>query len=226
MKINKLKFIGSNFLHEFLIKKLATVRKIGYILNMYPNSYQKLAGHFKAGQVYRREALYTFSKAIDRDLAILTDRGVLKKIAAGIYYKPASSRFGALPPDDADLIQCFLRDDIFLVFSWNQYNTLGLGLTQLYNRLVVYNRKRHGTFKLGNKIFDFRRPARGFPNEITPEFLLVDLVNNLDQLAEDKDFIKSQIIRNIQKFNRQKVNQCVKEYGKVATKHFFEEMDY
>ena len=88
-----------------------------------------------------------------------------------------------------------------------------------------YNHKRHGIFKLGNKTFDFRRPARGFPNKITPEFLLVDLVNNLDQLAEDKDFIKSQIVLNIHKFNRQKVNQCVKEYGKVATKHFFEDIN-
>jgi Family of unknown function (DUF6088) len=193
---------------------------------MRTSSHQKLAVHLKAGRVYRRETLYAFSKAIDRDLATLADKGVLKKIAAGIYYKPASSRFGVLPPEDEDLVQCFLRDDIFLVFSWNQYNALGLGLTQLYNRLVVYNHKRHGIFKLGNKTFDFRRPARGFPNKITPEFLLVDLVNNLDQLAEDKDFIKSQIVRNIHKFNRQKVNQCVKEYGKVATKHFFEEIDH
>jgi hypothetical protein len=213
-------------LHEFLLKKLAIIKKIGYKLNMHNSSHQKLAVHLKAGRVYRRETLYAFSKAVDRDLATLANKGVLKKIAAGIYYKPASSRFGVLPPDDEDLVQCFLRDDIFLVFSWNQYNALGLGLTQLYNRLVVYNHKRHGVFKLGNKTFDFRRPVRGFPNKITPEFLLVDLVNNLDQLAEDKDFIKSQIVLNIHKFNRQKVNQCVKEYGKVATKHFFEEIDH
>jgi hypothetical protein len=193
---------------------------------MHTNSYQKLAVNLKAGRVYRRDALYSFSKAIDRDLAILTGHGVLKKIAAGIYYKPALSRFGILPPDDADLIQCFLRDDVFLVFSWNQYNTLGLGLSQLYNRIVVYNHKRHGTFKLGNKIFDFRRPARGFPNKITSEFLLVDLVNNWDQLAEDKVLIKLQIANNIHKFNRQKVHQYIKDYGKVATKHFFEEINY
>ena len=49
---------------------------------------------------------------------------------------------------------------------WNQYNALGLGLTQLYNRLIVYNHKRHGIFKLGNKTFDFRRPARGFPMKL------------------------------------------------------------
>ncbi len=193
---------------------------------MHTHSYQKLAVHLKTGRVYRREAMNAFSKAVDRDLATLTDQGVLKKIAAGIYYKPASSRFGVLPPNDEELIQCFLRDDVFLVFSWNQYNALGLGLTQLYNRLVVYNHKRHGIFKLGNKTFDFRRPARGFPNEVTPEFLLVDLVNNMGELAEDEDFVKSQVMRNIHKFNRQKINQYVKEYGKVATKNFFKGIDY
>ncbi len=202
------------------------MERISYKLSMYIHSHQKLAIHLKAGRVYRREVLNAFSKAVDRDLATLTDQGVLKKIAAGIYYKPAFSRFGILPPNDKDLVQCFLRDDVFLVFSWNQYNALGLGLTQLYNRLVVYNHKRHGIFKLGNKTFDFRRPVRGFPSEVTPEFLLVDLVNNLGELAEDEDFIKSQIVCSIHKFNRQKVNQCVKEYGKVATKNFFKEIDY
>lgn len=79
---------------------------------------------------------------------------------------------------------------------------------------------------MGNKTFDFRRPARGFPSEVTPEFLLVDLVNNLGELAEDEEFIKSQIARSIHKFNRQKINQCIKDYGKVATKNFFKEIDY
>lgn len=193
---------------------------------MHTNSSQKLASHLKPGRVYRREMLHPFSKAVDRDLSTLAHQGLLEKIAAGIYYKPVSSRFGALPPNDEDLVRCFLRDDSFLLFSWNQYNTLGLGLTQLYNRVVVYNHKRHGVFKLGNKMFDFRRPARGFPDRLTPEFLLVDLVNNLDQLAEDKEFIKSQILRSIDKFNHDKINQYVKEYGKVTTKHFFEEIHH
>ena len=55
-----------------------------------------------------------------------------------------------MPADDV-VIEGFLRDKDFLVFSPSAYNTIGLGTTQLYNRTVVYNHKRHGVFKLGNR---------------------------------------------------------------------------
>lgn len=188
------------------------------------NSYQKLASHLKPGHVYRREALLPFSNAIDRDLITLTHEGFLEKVAPGLYYRATPSRFGALPPKDEELVKSFLREDPFLLYSWNQYNSLGLGLTQLYNRVVVYNRKRHGLFELGGKTFDFRRPARGFPSELTPEFLLVDLVNNINELAEDAEFVKSQVKKNINRFNSRKLSLNIKLFGKIATKLFFKEL--
>jgi len=184
--------------------------------------YEKLNTHLHAGAIYRREALLLFSKAIDRDLAALVDSGTVVKIAAGIYYKPVLLPFGILPPNDNDLVKSFLRNDPFLLYSWNQYNALGLGLTQLYNQMVVYNRKRHGIFVLGNKSFSFRRPARGFPDKLTPEFLLVDLVNNIHELAEDDSLIKERIKSNWHKFNLDEIMNYVRKYGKVATQKFFE----
>jgi len=180
--------------------------------------------HLNAGTIYRREMLVPFSNAIDRDLSRLVSNGVLEKVAVGLYYKPMLSCFGALPPSDNDLVRTFLRDDYFLLYSWNQYNVLGLGLTQLYNQLVVYNRKRHGVFSLGNKSFDFRRPARGFPDKLTPEFLLVDLVNNMSELAEDENLVKSSIKSNCHRFNSKKIMAFANKYGKIATRKFFEEI--
>ena len=193
---------------------------------MYTTSYKKLDSHLKAGRTYRREMLLPFSTAIDRDLIKLTKQGILEKVGGGLYYKPATSRFGNLPPRDEDLIKRFLRDDAFLLYSWNQYNSLGLGLTQLYNQLVVHNYKRHGLFQLAGKTFDFRRPARGFPKKITAEFLLVDLVNNLNDLAENTQAIKIKIKEKVAKFNHKKLAYYVKNYGKVATQHFFEETSH
>src|ERR1035441_6970616 len=74
--------------------------------------------------------------------------------------------------------------DNFVVTSPNAYNQLGLGTTQLYNKRVVYNQKRHGTFPLGNRMVTFERRLN-VPRQLSPEFLLVDLVNELDDLAED-----------------------------------------
>jgi hypothetical protein len=72
------------------------------------------------------------------------------------------SRFGSLPPEENALVKAFLRDNQFLLLSWNAYNSLGLGLTQVYNRMVVYNRKRHCVFRLANQEYDFHRPTYGF----------------------------------------------------------------
>lgn len=210
------------YLHEILIKILAIKRKYPHNQHMNTLSYEKFDSHLKAGHVYRREALLSLSSAIDRDLSSLVKKGRIERVGSGLYHKPAHSRFGTLPSNDEELVRSFLRDDYFLLFSWNQYNTLGLGLTQLYNRVVVYNRKRHGLFKLGGKEFDFRRPARGFPEKLSKEFLLIDLINNLSELAEEGELVKAQVKKYLKQFNQSKVTHYASLYGKVATRKFFE----
>lgn len=188
--------------------------------------FEQLTRHLKAGHVYRRESLSPYSTAIDRDLAHLALGGVLEKVAPGLYYAPKTSRFGQLPPDDKVLVEAFLREDDFLLLSWNEYNTLGLGLTQLYNHVVVYNYKRHGNFKLGDKEFYFRRPARGFPKKLTPAFLIVDLLNNLNEIAEeDIEMLKMKIKTDISLQLLKQAAYDARKYGKVSTKKFFHELE-
>lgn len=149
---------------------------------------ERLAASLRPGRVYRREDLAEMSTAVDRHVRELVKEGRVKKLAQGMYYVPKVSSYGPVPPEDAEVVGSFLRDTEFLVFSPSAYNAVGLGTTQLYNRTLVYNHKRHGVFKLGNRQFDFRVKPR-FPKKLTPEFLFVDLLNNLEQLAEDRDEI-------------------------------------
>lgn len=192
------------------------------IATMKTKNFQKVHSKLQSGQVYRREAFLGLSKAADRDLLMLVNQGLLEKVGAGLYYKPKKSRFGALPPQDNALVKAFLRDSRFLIFSWNEYNSLGLGLTQLYNRVVVYNHKRHGLFELGGKQFDFQRPARGFPTKLSSEFLLVDLLNNLNNLSEDAEVVRSSIKSNLDKFNRKKLVTVARRYGKISAQKFLQ----
>ena len=187
-------------------------------------SYESLNQRLRPGHVYRRDMLLSYSKAVDRDLETLVKEGLLRKLAAGLYYKPAMSDLGMLPPKDDNLVGCFLRDKHFLLYSWNQYNSLGVGLTQLYNRVVVLNSKRHGVFKLGNKEFEFRRSNKGFPNKVTSEFLLVELINNLNNLAEDTSLVKQNVLNNLARFDQEKLLRLARAYGKISTKKFFEEI--
>ncbi|MFM6993163.1 MAG: DUF6088 family protein [Rhodoferax sp.] len=176
-----------------------------------------LADELQAGRVYRREDLARLSNAVDRHLRELVSTGVLKKLAQGLYYAPKQSNFGPLPPTDEQVVRVFLRDKDFLVFSPSSYNTVGLGTTQLYNSTLVYNHKRHGVFKLGNRQFDFRVKPR-FPKKLTPEFLYVDLLNNLGELAEDHDAVLSQARNKLMSFNQPRLQAALGNYGNMATR--------
>ena len=176
-----------------------------------------LADELQAGRVYRREDLARLSKAVDRHLKELVSTGTLKKLAQGLYYAPKQSSFGPLPPTDEQVVQGFLRDKDFLVFSPSSYNTVGLGTTQLYNSTLVYNHKRHGVFKLGNRQFHFRVKPR-FPKKLTPEFLYVDLLNNLDELAEDRDVVLSHARTKLLSFNQSLLLKTLDSYGSMATR--------
>jgi hypothetical protein len=176
-----------------------------------------LAGELQAGRVYRREDLARLSNAVDRHLTQLVSTGTLKKLAQGLYYVPKQSSFGPLPPADEEVVKGFLRDNEFLVFSPSSYNMAGLGTTQLYNSTLVYNHKRHGVFKLGNRQFHFRVKPR-FPKKLTPEFLYVDLLNNLDELAEDRDAVLSQARAKLLSFKPPLLQKALNSYGNMATR--------
>ncbi|MFW8567247.1 hypothetical protein [Orrella sp. 11846] len=184
-----------------------------------------LANQIKPGRVYRREDLAHHSTAVDRHLRELVACGRLRKLAQGIYHSPKSSAFGLLPPADNEVVRSFLRDENFLVFSPSAYNSVGLGTTQLYNRTLVYNHKRHGIFAFGNRRFDFRIKPR-FPKKLTPEFLLVDLLNNLDELAEDREAILHRAQIKLSSFDAARLRQAVKNYGSMVTRKRFQEWSF
>lgn len=80
--------------------------------------------------------------------------------------------------------------------------------------------KRHGIFSFGNRQFDFRVKPR-FPKKLTPEFLLVDAINNLDELAEDKHQVLQMVERKLSGFDQAKLTRAVSDYGSIATKKRF-----
>ena len=178
--------------------------------------------HLRPGQVYRRADLKQWSNAVDRHLKQLQEDGTLVKLSGGLYHYPKKTVFGQAPADDAALVRTFLKDNRFLLTSPNAYNTLGLGMTQLYNDTVVYNHKRHGRFELGGRVFDFRvKPS--FPKSLSAEFLLVDLVNNLERLAEDAGTLLSRVKDAAKSMNASALAKAVRHYGGVRARNFFAE---
>jgi hypothetical protein len=60
-----------------------------------------------------------------------------------------------------------------------------------------------------------------FPKTLSPEFLLVDLVNNLDQLAESKEEVLARVKERAASCDLPRLQRAVRDYGNVPTRKFF-----
>ncbi len=179
----------------------------------------ELKERLEPGRVYRRADLVKWSNAIDRHLQQLVKAGWLEKLSGGVYYCPKPS--GRTRPNDRGLVYAFLKDSRFLIVYEGAYNDLGVGTTRHYDEAIVYNHKRHGRFKFGERTFDFRMKPY-FPNIASREFLLVDLVNSIDLLAERRGGVLERIKKKAKRMNRRKLKQAVKAYAGVRTARLFE----
>lgn len=176
--------------------------------------------HLKPGEVYHRRDLMEWSTSVDRHLQELVKEGTLEKLSGGLYYVPSQSVFGKVPAEEQKLVKAFLKDHRFVILSPNDYNALGVGTTQLYNERRVYNYRRHGDFKLGNRTFRFiRKPY--VPSKVTKELLLVDLVNNIKSLAEDQPMLLENIIKRTGEMSPNRLKQLARDFGNVSTRKLF-----
>ncbi len=177
----------------------------------------ELKKKLRAGQVYRRKDLARWSNAVDRHLKQLLEEGRLEKVSGGVYMVPRDTRYGKAPASPTKLVEAFLGDDRFLMVSPNAYNGLGVGTTQLYNEPVVYNHKRHGHFNLDGRPYDFRRRMT-FPSKATAEFLLVDLLHNLDHLPEDKNEVLPRVLARAQEMDPARLSKAVRDFDSARAR--------
>jgi hypothetical protein len=62
------------------------------------------------------------------------------------------------------------------------------------------------------------------PRQLSPEFMLVDLANELDQLADDLDAVLSRVREKTKEMDPRKLSRAVSLYGKYSTQKKFQEM--
>jgi hypothetical protein len=182
--------------------------------------FDEFAKKLRPGQVYRRADLAAWSTSVDRHLKQAVQAGALAKLAGGLYHAPKQTVFGAAPAEDEKLVSTFLKGGPFLMASPNAYNGLGVGTTELHNKTVVYNHKRHGKFTFGGRTYDFRMKPT-FPRKLSREFLLVDLVNNVDQLGEGTQEVLERVKDRLPASDLVKLKIAVRTYGSEKAKRFF-----
>lgn len=177
---------------------------------------QNMKNSLVSGKVYRRSDFTAMSSNVDRNLKELVKLGALEKLQNGLYFCPKKTPFGEALPDETELLGKFLNDSHFVVYSPSVFNSLGLGTTQLYDKKVVFNRKRHGEMSLGGRNYYFYR-WREAPKSLSKEFLLVEMFNRLGELAEDQDDIVKNLKSKLTQFNLAKLYNSLNRFGTKST---------
>jgi len=170
-----------------------------------------------SGRVYRTRHFSAWSANATRLAKRLVKSGELLPLAHGLFIHPAMSRFGPVPPEDAVLMHGFLDGEPFVFTGPDRWNALGLGTTALHAIPLVYNTKRSGKFKLGNRPFQLRRVA--FPKVPTPEWFVIDLFEHADQAGAQPEALARALSLSLKKkrFNKDKLKEMSETYGSKKT---------
>lgn len=187
------------------------------------NTLERVKKYLVPGRVYRRADLAALSSNIDRHLKALVSSGHLKKISRGLYAAPNMSVFGEAPPNENFLLRAFLKDDRFVAYNTSQFNSLGLGSTQLYNTRVVFNRKRTGNMSVGGRDYVFRL-WREAPKSLSKEFLVVELLNQLNNLAEDHTTLLQNLKSRLNKMDLRRLRTSATRFGTLSTQKKLNEL--
>lgn len=181
-----------------------------------------LAKKLPEGRVYRAHELSKFSTSVSRDLKEMVEKGYLNYLGKGMYYKPKKLGKFDVPPSREDLLAKFLKTKDFMVRSVSDYNNLRLGTTQLFNEIYVYNKRRAGAVQLGKTTYHFKR--KKFPSTNYDEYLLVDMLNNIEKLGENRNDLLYTLECRWNKdlgLDKEVVLKFAKKYGKYWVKKYF-----
>lgn len=177
-----------------------------------------LRPQLEPGHVYRTEDFARWSANAPRFAKRLVRAGQLVQLRHGLFAGPKQSRFGAVPPNDEELMRAFLRGGPFVFTGPERWNALGLGATALFSAPLVYNTKRSGEVEVGGKRFVLRRVA--FPSDPTPEWFVVDLLENAERAGTSAEAVASALASAVARgaFNVAGLLAMASAYGTARTR--------
>lgn len=170
------------------------------------------------GKVYRTRELAAFSANPTRWAKRLTDQGVLRQAAHGMYYLPLTSRFGPVPPSEHETLRAFLGDDSFLVTGSPVWNALDLGMTGQLMVTLVYNPYRTGEFTFAGGRYWLRRVR--YPRSPSPEWFVVDAFENHAMVGADQAEMLRLLALHLRagRFDAGRLRQAVAEFASPPTR--------
>ncbi len=172
----------------------------------------KAQPRLEPGKVYRTRDLRTWGANPTRLARRLVEEGELRRLAHGLFYHPKLSRFGPVPPEDAEVVRGFLGSGDFVLTGPPYWNALGLGAQSVFPVVLVYNRERTGELRLGGRRYQLRRVR--FPGSPDREWYAVDLLEHHGMAGVSPSRLEAGLVAGLRdhRFDPETLRRRAREY--------------
>lgn len=148
------------------------------------------------------------TKAIER----LIEKGIIKRVSTGVFYKPKQTIFGELKPNEEELLKPYLFQSnkrIAYITGISLYNRMGL-TTQVPRNIKIASRDKRITVSVGNIKGN---PVKSYVDVTNKNFYLLEILDVLKDFKKIPDLDKKsgiKIISNqLKKLNTKEIKQLI-----------------
>lgn len=157
---------------------MKTAEYIAYTIDRFPKGYVFTYTDFTA-EVKKKEAVI---KALNR----MVKSGKIAKLSKGKYYKPETSVFGVLPPNQAQIVKDLLEENgktSGYLTGYSIYNKLGL-TTQVSNTIQIGKKEIRPAFKRDRYTISFLKQKNTITKENIPLLQILDSVRLIKKIPD------------------------------------------
>lgn len=148
------------------------------------------------------------AKAIER----LIDKGIIKRVSTGIFYKPKKTVFGELKPSEEEVIKPYLFEKgkrVAYITGTALYNRMGL-TTQIPKSIKISSRTKRITVSIGSLK---ATPVKSYVDVTDKNFYLLELLDALKDFKQIPDLDKESAIKiitnRLQELNITEIKQLI-----------------
>lgn len=148
------------------------------------------------------------AKAIER----LIEKGIIKRVSTGIFYKPKQTIFGELKPNEEELLKPYLFQNnkrIAYITGVSLYNRMGL-TTQVPRNIKIASRDKRITVTVGNIKGN---PVKSYVDVTDKNYVLLEILDALKDFKKIPDLDKNsgiKIISNrLKNLNSKEIKQLI-----------------
>ena len=177
---------------------------------------QKQISRFNEGTTFKYDQLpiepqeyLAAAKAIER----LIEKGIIKRVLTGVFYKPKKTVFGELKPNEEELLKTYLFEKgkrIAYITGTLLYNRMGL-TTQIPKNIKIGSRDKRISVSRGNiKV----TPVKSYVDVTDKNFYLLEWLDALKDFRKIPDIDKGSAIKIIsnkfEEFNPSEIKFLIK----------------